>query len=230
MQFGVASVLRVIFIDSRRNSSDTEGRRSFIFVADTSRFCRVFRAEPCCGFHHAGRVTVCFRTKSCGYIVRYFYRLSALVVQADCACRSRAAFSSGGSSLPRFEALCRIPRQALGLKQYFSGAFAIKICDKEDAFSSLGDSPVLCVKYSPGNGETVCHDVACGSPSLMSRNRNGLVLDPAQAFKDAPEILALVGTERSGDVFPHAEPWIFAIGSAPHFFYNSNRLIEQARP
>ena len=61
------------------------------------------------------------------------------------------SLSSGGSSLPRFEALCRIPRQAFGLKQYFSGAFAIKICDKEDAFSSLGYSPVLRVKHSPGD-------------------------------------------------------------------------------
>ena len=192
MQFGVASVLRVIFIDSRRNSPCTEGRRSFIFIADTSRFCRVFRAEPCCGFHHAWRVTVCFRTKSCGYIVRYFYGLSTLVVQADCACRSRAAFSSGGSSLPRFEALCRIPRQALGLKQYFSGAFAIKICDKEDAFSSLGDSPVLCVKHSPGNGETVCQYLSCVCPFLTSRNRNAFVLDPAQTFENCSEILAII--------------------------------------
>ena len=230
MQLRIAHILRVIFIDSRRNSSGTEGGRSFIFVADTSRFCRVFRAESCCGFHHAGRVTVCFRTKSCGYIVRYFYGLSTLVVQADCACRSRAAFSSGGSSLPRLEALCRIPRQAFGLKQYFSGAFAIKICDKEDAFSSLGDSPVLCVKHSPGDGETVCQYLSCVCPFFTSRNRNGFVLDPAQAFKDCSEVLAFVGTERSVDVFPDRKSRIFAIGRTPHFFYNSDRLIEQARP
>ena len=64
----------------------------------------------------------------------------------------------------------------------------------------------------------------------MSSNRNGFVPDPAQAFEDAPEVLAPVGTERSGDVFPDRKSWIFAIGSAPHFFYNSYRLIEQARP
>ena len=228
MQLRIARILRVIFINSRRNCSGTEGGRSFIFVADTSRFCRVFRAKPCCGLHHARWVTMCFRTESSGYIVRYFYRLSTLVVQADCACRSSAAFSSGGSSLPRFEALCRIPRQALGLKQYFSGAFAIKICDKEDTFSSLGDSPVLRVKHSPGNGETVCHDVSCGSPPLMSRNRNGFVPDPAQSFEDAPEVLALVRRERSGDVFPDRKSRISSISRTPHFFYNSDRFIEQA--
>ena len=40
-------------------------------------------------------------------------------VQADssaAACRSSAAFSTGGSSLPRTEALRRIPRHAFGLK------------------------------------------------------------------------------------------------------------------
>ena len=178
MQLRIACILRVIFIDSRRNSPCTEGRRSFIFVADTSRFCRVFRAESCCGFHHAGRVTVCFRTKSCGYIVRYFYRLSALVVQADCACRSRAAFSSGGSS----SVFCEADNAATALKP--SAEYPDKPSDsnsifpahspsksawsppveevsrsdrgadrqtKKDAFSSLGDSPVLRVKHSPGD-------------------------------------------------------------------------------
>ena len=150
MQLRIACILRVIFIDSRRNSPSTEGRRSFSFVANTSRFCRVFRAKPCCGLHHA-RWVMSFGSECASYFLRHVHSVATLVVQADCACRSRAAFSSGGSSLPRFEALRRIPRQAFGLKQYFSGAFAIKICDKVDAFSSLGDSPVLRVKHSPGD-------------------------------------------------------------------------------
>lgn len=227
MQFGVSCVLRVIFVDSRRDCSGTERWSSFLLIAYSSRICRMFGTEPCCGFHHAGRMSVCFRTESCGYIARYFYRLSTLVVQADCACRSSAAFSSGGSSLPRFEALCRIPRQAFGLKQYFSGAFAIKICDKEDAFSSLGYSPVLCVKHSPGEGEIVCHDVSCGCPFLTLRNRNAFVLDLTQAFEDCSEILALVGRERSGDIFPDCKSRVFAICGAPHFFYNSDRFIKK---
>lgn len=127
MQLRIACILRVIFINSCRNCSGTEGGRGFIFVTDTSRFCRVFRAEPCCGLHHA-RWVMNFGSECASYFLRHVHSVATLVVQADCACRSRAAFSSGGSFLPRFEALCRIPRQAFGLKQYFSGAFAIKIC------------------------------------------------------------------------------------------------------
>ena len=50
------------------------------------------------------------------YILGYIYALTALVVQADCACLSSAFFSSSGNSFPRAEALWRIPRHAFGLK------------------------------------------------------------------------------------------------------------------
>lgn len=33
---------------------------------------------------------------------------------------------------------------------------------------------------------------------------------------------------RSGDVFPHAESWVFAISCTPHFFDYTNRFIEKA--
>ena len=57
-----------------------------------------------------------------GHILGNIHLLTALVVQTDppsCsaeACLSSAAFSTGGSSLPRTEALRRIPRHAFGLK------------------------------------------------------------------------------------------------------------------
>lgn len=43
------------------------------------------------------------------------------------ACFSRAAFSKGGKALPRRSARFKIPAQALGDKEYFSGAFTSKI-------------------------------------------------------------------------------------------------------
>ena len=54
-----------------------------------------------------------------GHLLGHIHPLPALVVQAEssaAACRSSAAFSTGGSSLPRTEALRRIPRHAFGLK------------------------------------------------------------------------------------------------------------------
>ena len=141
---------------------------------------------------------MCFRAKSCGYIVRYFYGLTALVVQADCACRSRAAFSSGGSSLPRFEALCRIPRQAFGLKQYFSGAFAIKIC-----------------VVSPSGGR--CHEVTegltdrprkmrfllWGTPQYCASSTRQAIEKPSATMLPAADHFSCRGTETVSSLTLH---------------------------
>ena len=60
------------------------------------------------------------RTEGSGHIFGHIHAGATLVVQDDpssaAACRSSAAFSTGGSSLPRAEARRRIPRHAFGLK------------------------------------------------------------------------------------------------------------------
>ena len=107
----------------------------------------MLRTETC--RQYSGRMAVILRPESSGHIFGHIHPFSALVVQAQAAWRSRAFFSRTGSSLPRAEALRSIPRQAFGLKEYFSGTLACKICDKVDALSALGHSPVLSIKYPP---------------------------------------------------------------------------------
>jgi hypothetical protein len=62
---------------------------------------------------------------------------------------SKAARSIGGSSFPLFSARRRIPRAALGLKEYFCGTSPSKMPDNEHTAAALGHSKVLSVKYPP---------------------------------------------------------------------------------
>ena len=58
------------------------------------------------------RRMVAFRTERVRHILSQVHPLPALVVQAESACLSKALASISGSSLPRAEALRRIPRHA----------------------------------------------------------------------------------------------------------------------
>ena len=139
-----ATVIGVIFKrHGRRNYTAAESRRTFLFVTDAATSSGMLGAKACT-LHYARRM-VCFCTERTRYLFGNVHTISALVVQnhsvATCghtavdpkgggfisrqpcvvavktdACRSRATFSIVGSSLPRTEALRRIPRQALGLK------------------------------------------------------------------------------------------------------------------
>jgi len=98
-----------------------------------------------------------------------------------------------------------IPAQAFGLKQYLLGAFSSKICDKEHAAPSLGDSEVLAVQDSP---------------------RDVHRPDVCQRVNDSGEVGASVAAEGSGDVFPNSEIW-FSI-TLPQFADYADRLKKQA--
>ena len=132
------TVGRMVFqCHRRRNDSCTERGRAFLLIADGAAFCGMLSAEAC-RFHHAGRM-VCFRSERRGNLLCDVHAVAALVVQHDAvttgthsavhaegggsvvrqtavvsieACRSSARRKTSGSSLPRAEALRRIPRQA----------------------------------------------------------------------------------------------------------------------
>ena len=107
---------------------------------------------------------------------------------------SSASRSIVGSSFPRLSALRRIPAHAFALKEYFSGAFASKICDKVDSLATLGHSPVLSVIDTPGNAVTVSHDASGLRPFSLRRFRYSSVwvCDFAERLQDGSEVCALV--------------------------------------
>ena len=111
---GVSGVLAMVLIDRRRHRPRPESGRGFFLVPDGAAVCGMLGAKAR-RFHHAGRM-VGLRPEGAGDTVRHIHAVSALIVQADAACRSSAFLRSSGSSLPRTEALRSIPRHAFGLK------------------------------------------------------------------------------------------------------------------
>jgi len=96
------------------------------------------------------------------------------------ATASRADFNASGSSLPRFSARRRIPRQAVPLSQYRCGNSPVsKISDNEDTPPSLGYSEKLSVKNPVGDPiPELDQDPEEGSkrPSSVNRQDAGDVL------------------------------------------------------
>jgi hypothetical protein len=78
------------------------------------------------------------------------YRRKKSLAYAWSAASASAEANCSGSSRPRRSARRRIPRHALGLKEYFGGTDASKISDNEHATAALGDSEVLSVKDAVG--------------------------------------------------------------------------------
>ena len=113
------AVGRMIFqCNGGRHNAGPEGGRPFFLVPDASGIGRVFRAEAG-RFEDTGLMPMLLCAERPGHFFGHIHLRPALVVQADssaAACRSSAVFRTGGSSLPRTEALRRIPRQAVGLK------------------------------------------------------------------------------------------------------------------
>ena len=154
--------------------------------------------------------------------------LSAFIAEA---CRSSAILSTSGSSFPRFCARRSIPRQAFGLKQYFSGASACKIEDNKYTFPSLCDAPPLRgVEDAPGESITVAHDLPGRQPASSRRQRNICFgfLDADEAFEDLPEVLPIVRGQRARHVLPHSPFGIFSIRCLPHFPDDADCLEKQA--
>ncbi len=103
---------------------------------------------------------------------------------------SYASINIGGSSLPLRFALRRIPSQAVLLKEHLAGASACKIDDKVDSISSLGHAPVFRSLNAPCEGVMVSHDFPGVEPLSLRRfrNRNGIVADSDERFKDCLEV------------------------------------------
>jgi hypothetical protein len=83
-----------------------------------------------------------------------------------------ASRSIGGRALPRRSARRKIPAQALGDKEYFTGASPSKIHDKKDSPASLCRSEILGVVHAPSevNASASYHSSVCPSPSSRKRN------------------------------------------------------------
>ena len=135
----------------------------------------------------------------------------------------RIASRTGGSSLFLRCARFRIPKQAFGLKEYFGGASASKIRHKENSLSTLGDSPALGVHLSPSDVSPANSNHSGPRPFSAVRHWNFGLCD---FFKDGPEIFSFVAAERSRNVFPNSESWIYSIRGFPHFINNSDSFPE----
>jgi hypothetical protein len=75
----------------------------------------------------------------------------------------------GGKIFPRRAVRRKIPVQAMGDKEYFSGTFACKICDKKDSPASLWHSEILGVVHTPSEVNSIAphHSGVC--PLAVSR-------------------------------------------------------------
>lgn len=168
--------------------------------------------------------------------------LASSFLETDC--RSSAAFSSGGSSLPRFSALARMPMQPLSLKKYFGGAESSKICDNRDTFSSLGDSPKPRVVKSPSNAPCAIFSVIapCVGPSSVRythMHSGSRLRDFDERFDDRGEVCALwlSARECSGNIFVDSIPRSYILTcpsrisfTLSHLLYDPYCLKEQAAP
>lgn len=159
--------------------------------------------------------------------------------------------------MPRAAARFRIPKQALGLKEYFSGTESSKICDKRESSTTLGRarsdqiatviddglSPKLRVMYSPSNAP-VSHfrvEDSCAWPGSVFRQRHKRrfrLRDPDDFGKDRLEVFSFVvfpwAAECSVYVFPDKVPWtdVFSCSAVlfiaiPHFLCYSDLLLEK---
>ena len=76
---GVSGVLAMVLIDRRRHRTGTEGGRGFLLIPDAPGLCGMLGAESGSP-HHAGRVSVVFRTERCRNVLRHIHAAAALVV------------------------------------------------------------------------------------------------------------------------------------------------------
>ena len=105
---GVSRVLTMVLIDRRGYLARTDGGRPLLLVTDGAALRGMLGVEAG-RIHHAGSVAVCLGAEGSRDFMGNLHADAALVVQADAACRSSASRSTSGSSLPRAEALRRIP-------------------------------------------------------------------------------------------------------------------------
>ena len=181
------TVSRMVFQrNCRRDHTRPERGRSLIFITDGAGIGGMLRAEPC--RQHSRVVAMVLRHQRPGHVIGDVHAAVALGIYADnsAACRSSAAFRIPGSSFPRLEALRRIPRQAFGLKEYVSGTFSSKICDKKDSCPALGNTPELSVEKPVCHGPSVSQVHVGIGPAVFTRRRHlaGRLFDADDLFED----------------------------------------------
>jgi hypothetical protein len=96
------------------------------------------------------------------------------------ATASNARRNIVGNAFPRLSARRRMPAQAFGESEYFSGTFASKICDNEHATPSLCHSEPLAVQHTPRN-------VDC--PTLRKRPENNRKISSSVRRESAGHVL-----------------------------------------
>ena len=85
------------------------------------------------------------------------------------------------------------------------------------------------VESAVSDAPSVSHVKVRVRPSSVFRHRHRkpFTHDADDRFKDGFEVPSSVRGERAGDVLPYDVSWVFAIGGSPHFFDDSDGLIEQ---
>ena len=114
----VPGIHRVILINRRGYHASPERGRHFLLIPDAVGFGAVLCTEAG-ALKNGGMMPVILRHQCASLILRHGNAAGALGIDAPgqaAACRSSAVLSTAGSSLPRADALRRIPRQAVGLK------------------------------------------------------------------------------------------------------------------
>jgi hypothetical protein len=105
------------------------------------------------------------------------------------ATASRAFFSIGGNCFPLRSARLKIPLQALGESEYFSGSGPVsKTSDNEDTSPALRD----------GSGPSPHSHVLSVKASVAP-----LVPEFAQRPEEGSKIPSSVARQNTGDIFPH---------------------------
>ena len=166
-------------------------------------------------------------------VVQNFYFLRDKLVSAVSRCQRprarciRAAFSKGGSSLPRRSARLKIPAQAFGDKEYLSGAFSCKIADKKQTPAPLCCSEILGIVHTPSesNASASYHSGVC--PLSRSRHWNFALCERRQ---HSLIVASSPGTCCTWDIFPEREFGVLPICRFPHFINNADGLHKEAAP
>ena len=127
--------------------------------------------------------------------------------------------------MPRRAARLKIPAQAFGDKEYFSGASGSKICDKEHAPAPLCCSEILGVVHAPCEiNASASYHTGIGPPSRIRHWNFGRCERLQHSFK----VTSSCGRQSAGYVFPQRDLGVFAMCHLLHFTDNPDCLRKEA--
>ncbi len=129
--------------------------------------------------------------------------------------------------MPRRSARLKIPAQAFGDKEYFSGTFSCKIADKKQAPAPLCCAEILGVVHAPSeiNSDPSYHPGVC-PPSRIRHWNFGL----CERLQHSRKVTSSCGRQSAGDVLEQREPWVSTMCRLPHFINYPYGLHEKAAP